>query len=76
MASINPYYADYVSAHVMGFDPMKVPYIKNCQMDGRLPELDFNNMHVVCMKDGNEVSYQDVNLHFKPEAGWEGHLEK
>lgn len=76
MASINPYYADYVSAHVMGFDPMKVPYIKKCQMGGRLPELDFDKMRVVCKKNGEEVNFRDVNLHFKPQAGWEGHLEK
>lgn len=76
MASNNPYYADYVSAQIMGFDPMKVPYIRNCQIGGRLPELDFGKMDVVCKQDGISVDFKKVNLHFKPQAGWEGHLEK
>lgn len=76
MASNNPYYADFVSAHIMGFDPMKVPYIKHCQLGGRLPELDFDEMEVVCTQEGKNVNFRDVNLHFKPQAGWEGHIEK
>ena len=76
MASNNPYYADYVRAHVMGFDPMKIPYIKNCQMDGRLQELDFNNMHVVCRQHGEIVDFREVNLHFQPQVGWKGQIEK
>lgn len=76
MASNNPYYADYVSSHIMGFDPMKVPYIKNCQIGGRLQDLDFNKMDVICLKDDNVVDFREVNLHFKPQAGWEGHIEK
>lgn len=76
MASNNPYYADYVSAHIMGFDPMSVPYIKYCQMGGRLPELDFDKMDVVSKQEGKEVDFRNVNLHFKPQAGWEGYMEK
>lgn len=76
MASNNPYYADYVSAHIMGFDPMKVPYIKNCQIGGRLPEMSFDKMAVICKIGDKEVNYKDVNLHFKAQAGWAGHIEK
>lgn len=76
MASDNPYYADYVSACIMGFDPMKIPFLKNCQMGGRLPELDFKNMSVICRQGNKDVDFHDVNLHFKPQAGWLGHIEK
>lgn len=76
MAANNPYYADFVCAHVMGFDPHKVPYIEHCQNGGRLPELSFDNMDVSCKQDGIIVDFRDVNLHFEPQAGWKGHIEK
>ena len=76
MAANNPYYADFVSAHIMGFDPMKVPYLNNCKLGGRLQDLDFEKMDVACKQNGKIVNYQSVNLNFKPQAGWVGHIEK
>lgn len=76
VASMNPYYADYVCSHIMGFDPDKVPYLKNCQLGGRLPDLDFCNIKTSCLVDEKETDYKHVNLHFKPYEGWFGHIEK
>lgn len=76
IASQNPYYADYVCAYIMGFDPNKVPFLKNCQMGHRLPELNFEAIDTICMSNNKFVNYRDINLHFKPQDGWLGFIER
>lgn len=76
VAGLNQYYTDYICASLMGFSSDKIPFLKNVHLGNHLKDIDFNNIEVICRKNGSIIDYKNVNMHFEPQYGWVGHIEK
>jgi len=75
----NPVAIDAVCARLMGFNPMKIPSIKNAFQIKHYKLVDFTYENIRILIDNNE--YTIFNLpekyikRFKPHFGWVGHIE-
>lgn len=76
VSGFNQYYSDYICAGLMGFDQEKIPFLKNVHLDGKLPDIDFNNINVICTVNGQNEDYHNVDMNFRPQYGWTNHIEK
>ena len=72
----NPYYTDYVCVHAMGFDPEKMKLYSESFTKKNLKDMNYDTMDVSVNIDDLPIPYKEVNLHFKAQAGWKGHIEK
>ncbi len=70
-----PFAVDYVSIYQMGFDPERLKVNREAQ---RFPLFSFHpsKLDVICMQEGNFLDYREVNLLFKPQRNWAGHIER
>lgn len=75
----NPAAAEWVHALLMGFDPRRVPLIRNAFGAGALPLAGFAPEAVIATVDGVQTDEDGLaHLHpggFLPPRGWEGHCE-
>ena len=60
----------------MGFDQNKIPFLKNVHLNGKLPDIDFNNINTVCNVNGQNEDYHNIDMNFRPQYGWTNHIEK
>lgn len=76
--SDNPVSADYAAARLMGFDPDRIPMIREAQNLHSLPLVNQNLADEQIYCNGQTCSLSDlVNLathHFEPAIGWKGKL--
>lgn len=70
-----PFAVDYVAIYQMGFDPERLKVNREAQ---RFPLFSFHpsKLDVICMQEGNFLDYREVNLLFKPQRNWAGHVER
>ncbi len=80
LAGINPLAVDLVSARLMGFDYRHLPLLDCALAAHPLPLATFAYDDVVCAS--NDTIQQtrleqmtELNLHFRPHFGWQGHVE-
>jgi hypothetical protein len=78
----NPASVDAACAVLMGFDPEKIPLVRQAFRCRHYPlaEWDWRDVHLVSNKpEWNgllpEVPYEST-FHFKPHFGWVGHIER
>ncbi|MEM2960526.1 MAG: DUF362 domain-containing protein [Candidatus Bathyarchaeia archaeon] len=71
LGGINPVAIDYVSAMLMGFDPSKIPTIKNAFNTRGMKLCNFSE-YDVRIANGDLDEYI---VSFMPSAGWRGHIE-
>jgi uncharacterized protein (DUF362 family) len=78
VAGTDPFEIDTALAWFMGFDPEKIPIIKNRFQYGGLSWGDFAVDQVIMDMDGETVRLVDspINYHFVPPPGWMDHVER
>jgi hypothetical protein len=77
--AVNPAAADYVHAHLMGFDWTKIPLVRNAFMDFPGALADFRPEQVEIFLDGKTLQQpwpEWTPAPFQPPAGWRGHCER
>jgi hypothetical protein len=78
----NPVSVDLVTTWLMGFDPEKIPIIRNAFECDRYPLTDFDPESVVVASNREDWSGPcleiptSTTLDFEPHFGWEGHVEQ
>ena len=75
----NPVAAEYVHAHLMGFDWNKIPLIREAFGKFRYPLCNFQPMDIEIQLNGQRFSQpwpQWNDKPFVPPAGWKGHCER
>lgn len=60
----------------MGFDPEKMKLYSESFTKKNLKDMNYDTMDVSLSIDDVSTPYKEVNLHFKAQAGWKGHIEK
>ena len=74
----DPVVADYASAAMMGFDPLRVPALARLLMDTNQPMYDAARMRSRGFVNGNAEELASVKRHcrvaFRAPAGWKGRL--
>jgi hypothetical protein len=79
VAGAHPVAVDVVTAVLMGFDPTKLPVIRNA-LDlemGHLPSVGLDDLHILSNREewqGNPASFRD-GFRFRPHFGWTGAIE-
>jgi uncharacterized protein (DUF362 family) len=81
LAGINPLAVDLVSARLMGFDYRHLPLLHHALAAHPLPLATFAYEDVVCACNdgtlqGRLKQMPELNLHFRPHFGWQGHVER
>jgi uncharacterized protein (DUF362 family) len=82
LAGFNPVAVDCSTAILMGFDPMKIPMLKETFSQHELPlaPFDFGELRIVSnhLEWTNQLSAIDPKCcyHFKPHFGWTGTIER
>jgi uncharacterized protein (DUF362 family) len=75
----NPVSIDVVCARVMGFDPAKIPAIKNAFAIKEYPICDFAEEDIIIHFKSGQYTLKDFPaeniVHFEPHYGWKGHIE-
>lgn len=72
---------DCVATKIMGFDPAKIPLLREAFAASRLPLADFNASEIRIVSDDPAWSCQfddlrpDVSSGLHPHFGWSGHIE-
>jgi uncharacterized protein (DUF362 family) len=81
LAGLNPVAVDCVAAKIMGFDYLKVPYLRESFSIQDFPLVDFNYNEITVISDNdqwnkplNDIATESV-FRFKPSPGWKGHIE-
>lgn len=77
--ALNPAAAEWVHARLMGFDPMKIPLVRQSFGNFRYPLTDFSPESIRVWLADAEKSGKDVlpfdGRAFRPPRGWQGHCE-
>jgi uncharacterized protein (DUF362 family) len=76
--SLSPPAAEWVHARLMGFDPMKVPIVREAFGAFPMPLVDFPPSAITVNLDGTSVPASEVKPFgqpFQPPRGWRGHCE-
>lgn len=81
VGGFNPVALDCVAARLMGFDPMKLPVLRECFDASDLPLAPFIYQDITIASD--VVGWQgridevrpEATFHFEPHFGWRGHME-
>lgn len=75
----NPVAAEWVHARLMGFDPARIPLIREAWAPHRLPLAGFGPGDVRIHAEGREMDADALRAEygrdFRPPAGWAGHCE-
>lgn len=71
-----PFEVDYVCVYQMGFDPMKIKVISEAVQSEYLSFVPPSAKVVCCIVNGKTCDYHEVNMHFKPQRYWVGHIER
>jgi uncharacterized protein (DUF362 family) len=75
----NPVSVDAVCARFMGFNPDKIPTIRNAFKINKYPLVNFTYSDIKILIDGTEIEIDKLPARylkkFKPHKGWEGHIE-
>ena len=79
IAGTNPVAIDAVCARMMGFDPMKIPTIRNAFKIKRYPICDFNfsDIQFVTLNHQSPLSElpESMVIPFEPQFAWKNHIE-
>jgi uncharacterized protein (DUF362 family) len=79
IAGSNPVSIDAVCAKAMGFDPFKIPAIRNAFAIRHYPICDFTAEDIVIHFQSEKFALQDFPtetiVYFEPHYGWKGHIE-
>jgi uncharacterized protein (DUF362 family) len=73
----DPVVTDYAAAVLMGFDPLRVPHVRNAWLDGASPmhRADFDDVRVVVPSGSGGLGLlPSLARKFRPPSGWSGHL--
>jgi uncharacterized protein (DUF362 family) len=79
---LNPASVDTAAAHLMGFDPLRIPIVRNAFEAQRylLAEWRANDIRLVSSRGNLNGALADIGnsagLHFEPHFGWKGHIER
>jgi uncharacterized protein (DUF362 family) len=75
----NPVAAEWVHAQLMGFDPDRIPLVREAWAPHRLPLAEFGPDDVRVVADGREMDADALRAEygraFRAPAGWAGHCE-
>jgi uncharacterized protein (DUF362 family) len=75
----NPVAAEWVHAHLMGFDPDRIPLIRQAWAPHRYPLASFEPTDVRVSMGGSEIPLTEfIRAHamaFRPPSGWQGRCE-
>lgn len=77
--AVNPAAADYVHAHVMGFDWTKVPLVRKAFSEFHCALADFPPQEIEILFDGKRLKQpwpEWTPVPFEPPVGWKGHCER
>jgi hypothetical protein len=76
----NPLSIDSFCSIIMGFNPLKIPSIKNGYAIKSFPIADFNFHDILIYADGNPVLIDKLPeqyiSEFQAASGWKGHIER
>lgn len=79
LGALNAAASDYVAALLMGFDPNKIPLIKNAFALRQWPIATFQPADIECILNGQPTEIPElvetVGVRAKPPGGWKGHCE-
>jgi len=73
LAGVNPVAMEFVSAKIMGFDWQKIPHIRESFTEQKFPLVEFKPEDISIISNYDQID--NLNLKFKPSAGWAGHIE-
>lgn len=75
----NPVAIDATCARIIGFDPLKIPSIKNAFTVSQYPICDFTINEIIIHFNSNKYTLSEFPENnvckFKPHYGWAGHIE-
>ncbi len=79
LAALNPAAADWVAARLMGFDPERIPIVREAFRLREWPLTFFRPDDIECRLAGAEIALVELAARhgavFKPAAGWAGQIE-
>jgi len=79
VAALNPAASDWVSAHLMGFDPNRIPIVNNAFIPMNYPIAPFSPEDIHVMVNNKPVDIAEARRiagkHFTPPRGWKNHIE-
>jgi len=81
IAGFNPVSVDCVTARLMGFDPMKIPVLRESFAPANLPLAPFTYEDISIASHRSEWCHKigelkdEHTFHFKPHFGWISHIE-
>jgi uncharacterized protein (DUF362 family) len=81
LAGFNPVAVDCVTARLMGFDPMKIPMLREAFVPSDLPLVFFDYAAITIASQvegwngGIEEVQPDTTFHLEPHFGWTGYIE-
>jgi hypothetical protein len=81
IAGFNPVSVDCATARLMGFDPMKIPALREAFAPSDLALVPFAYENITIKSNRPEWRRkigelkEEETLHFKPHFGWTGHIE-
>jgi uncharacterized protein (DUF362 family) len=77
--ALNPAAAEWVHARLMGFDPMKIPVVRESFGPFKYPLAEFSPDSIRVWVGSKEKFANDIvpfdGRPFKPPRGWQGHCE-
>ena len=81
IAAFNPVACDYVAASIMGFDPAKIPSIREGFRLRKFPLAEFDPQEIVVDSNDDRFKaiqqiYREKSLKFQPPCGWRGKIER
>ncbi|MBN1531193.1 MAG: DUF362 domain-containing protein [Spirochaetes bacterium] len=80
IAGFNPAAVDYVTASIIGFDPEKIPVIRNAFRIREYPIAAFSADAIRCVAGAKRVPIaslvDEFDIHAEPPLGWKGRMEK
>ena len=79
LAGTNPVAIDAVCARMMGFDPLKIPTIRQAFEIKKYPICDFSLSDIMVVVNDQTFSLSDIPesmiQQFEPQFAWKGHIE-
>ncbi len=75
IGGFDPYKVDYVSTYIMGFDPEKIPLIRESMKNSNYG-FSSSKLLVFARKNNHLINYKNLNLNFNPHYAWIGKIER
>lgn len=77
--ALNPAAAEWVHARLMGFDPGRIPLVREAFADFSYPLASFSTADIRVLLGGDELRAEEIwppsGLAFRPPEGWRGRCE-